>query len=88
MIWRFRPLIRGFFFYGSCGQCIDEISGGFPSPYSGILFLSYVRVEYVYMYFTSFRPLIRGFFFYKEHAKSTVKCLIRFRPLIRGFFFY
>ena len=38
----FRPLIRGFFFYVlKCVQHYSEENKAFPSPYSGILFLSY-----------------------------------------------
>ena len=38
---RFRPLIRGFFFYVlKCVQHYSEENKAFPSPYSGILFLS------------------------------------------------
>ena len=37
----FRPLIRGFFFYVlKCVQHYSEENKAFPSPYSGILFLS------------------------------------------------
>ena len=64
---RFRPLIRGFFFYSFLS--IDSstcTSGLFPSPHSGILFLSYPRWDLSQIYKDSFRPLIRGFFFYNQ----------------------
>ena len=42
---RFRPLIRGFFFYVlKCVQHYSEENKAFPSPYSGILFLSDVAI--------------------------------------------
>ena len=37
---RFRPLIRGFFFYCMIRETILSIPSSFPSPHSGILFLS------------------------------------------------
>ncbi len=36
----FRPLIRGFFFYLNRPVINNEDLNGFPSPHSGILFLS------------------------------------------------
>ena len=37
---RFRPLIRGFFFYSMCTCILQKRRLLFPSPHSGILFLS------------------------------------------------
>ena len=63
----FRPLIRGFFFYFcAVRDTMDEWREyTFPSPHSGILFLSKEEEYEVANEFMSFRPLIRGFFFYK-----------------------
>ena len=36
----FRPLIRGFFFYVTIRSLFIRTIAGFPSPHSGILFLS------------------------------------------------
>ena len=44
----------------------------FPSPHSGILFLSYPRWDLSQIYKDSFRPLIRGFFFYVGNVPSLV----------------
>ena len=85
----FRPLIWGFFFYKNNIFFYEDLKGEFPSPHSGILFLSAFDGEVVISPYFSFRPLIRGFFFYirTSHRISSGwrKC---FRPLIRGFFFY
>ena len=60
----------------------------FPSPHSGILFLSKLRLALVGPS-GGFRPLIRGFFFYSMEMKlKDVEVEGGFRPLIRGFFFY
>ena len=44
---RFRPLIRGFFFYRIyTPRRINKQSWRFPSPHSGILFLFYITHVY------------------------------------------
>ena len=43
----------------------------FPSPHSGILFLSAFDGELTISPYFGFRPLIRGFFFYSKLAKSS-----------------
>ena len=61
----------------------------FPSPHSGILFLSettHVSIHNAWEF--SFRPLIRGFFFYRCRSAILHGGRVRFSPLIRGFFFY
>ena len=60
----FRPLIWGFFFYKNNIFFYEDLKGEFPSPHSGILFLSAFDGEVVISPYFSFRPLIRGFFFY------------------------
>ena len=60
----------------------------FPSPYSGILFLSERKVILCYQNSNCFRPLIRGFFFYGYEMYELSGNRYSFRPLIRGFFFY
>ena len=60
---RFRPLIRGFFFYDSKKERDAWVDKQFPSPHSGILFLLKELIKDVEDA-RSFRPLIRGFFFY------------------------
>ena len=62
---RFRPLIRGFFFY-EMAALVNYVKNliWFPSPHSGILFLCLNGNAYTFYAFDSFRPLIRGFFFY------------------------
>ena len=84
----FRPLIRGFFFYGVKLEAIGQVELVFPSPHSGILFLSDFGYWRKALSRLCFRPLIRGFFFYLVTFimhESYRQC---FRPLIRGFFFY
>ena len=62
----------------------------FPSPHSGILFLSGTDIPAAESRTQSFRPLIRGFFFYDtdDNHECGYKFKHGFRPLIRGFFFY
>ena len=73
--------------FGSCGT--GESALWFPSPHSGILFLSVSEYRTSLNPSSCFRPLIRGFFFYKARVNYERDIYItRFRPLIRGFFFY
>ena len=44
---RFRPLIRGFFFYKSNYSAIAQMTDAFPSPHSGILFLLASDNDYI-----------------------------------------
>ena len=85
----FRPLIRGFFFYVlKCVQHYSEENKAFPSPYSGILFLSgCIPKKPKWAKYVSVPSFGDSFFIgcircqQFHHNKS-------FRPLIRGFFFY
>ena len=73
----FRPLIRGFFFYKNNIFFYEDLKGEFPSPHSGILFLSAFDGEVVISPYFSFRPLIRGFFFYGQTRRYTLDNLRR-----------
>ena len=88
----FRPLIRGFFFYGLNRPTInnEDINGTFPSPHSGILFLLNVYFVPSVMKWTAVSvPSFGDSFFMRITAVGTYPTsLIGFRPLIRGFFFY
>ena len=68
---------------------IERFTKRFPSPHSGILFLSDRKYLINDMWDPlGFRPLIRGFFFYNTQKKHCFPHCTSFRPLIRGFFFY
>ena len=58
------PSFGDSFFIIDSKSRITESHGLFPSPHSGILFLSAVILEESAEEKESFRPLIRGFFFY------------------------
>ena len=73
----FRPLIWGFFFYKNNIFFYEDLKGEFPSPHSGILFLSAFDGEVVISPYFSFRPLIRGFFFYGQTRRYTLDNLRR-----------
>ena len=65
----FRPLIRGFFFYWQWLIAIVINVIVFPSPHSGILFLYWFPpLLLCSMVMAGFRPLIRGFFFYMHES--------------------
>ena len=85
---RFRPLIRGFFFYPNATALTPFSKSLFPSPHSGILFLCPVinNEDLNGTVFPSPHSGILFLFF----ISSLVAALISsgFRPLIRGFFFY
>ena len=49
---------------------------GFPSPHSGILFLSERKVILCYQNSNCFRPLIRGFFFYNSSKLEKAVCFL------------
>ena len=67
----FRPLIRGFFFYTYLIKAVAVVNGSeFPSPHSGILFLSPITAVDTTSHSWYFRPLIRGFFFYSTGGST------------------
>ena len=113
---RFRPLIRGFFFYlwDICGEIATD-KEEFPSPHSGILFLcaeekerkrlinaavsvpsfgdsffiKYEEMRLLDTIATWFPSPHSGILFLSVRAQGQKEhCLRGFRPLIRGFFFY
>ena len=86
---RFRPLIRGFFFYDIYITHVCNCVRVFPSPHSGILFLSQAdyaelcsRIDEVSV------PSFGDSFFIRGLSTLPLSCSTGFRPLIRGFFFY
>ena len=61
----------------------------FPSPHSGILFLSVEYPNYKDMTADEFPSPHSGILFLSvQQRQQTVESGLRFRPLIRGFFFY
>ena len=58
------PSFGDSFFIKKPGQKVLSITGVFPSPHSGILFLSHRTAAQSAAEQYGFRPLIRGFFFY------------------------
>ena len=63
------PSFGDSFFMVKKNESNDRRKRRFPSPHSGILFLSYPRWDLSQIYKDSFRPLIRGFFFYNSRLK-------------------
>ena len=59
------PSFGDSFFIKKPGQKVLSITGVFPSPHSGILFLSHRTAAQSAAEQYGFRPLIRGFFFYR-----------------------
>ena len=61
---RFRPLIRGFFFYSLRMIVYRKMSEkGFRPLIRGFFFYNKNGINFTHL-ITCFRPLIRGFFFY------------------------
>ena len=86
---RFRPLIRGFFFYFNTKLNLEESPEEVSVPSFGDSFFINSILQDVWVYTPCFRPLIRGFFFYyRKMSEKELADYSGFRPLIRGFFFY
>ena len=83
---RFRPLIRGFFFYTEAKRKASRGQFLFPSPHSGILFLLLTwHSRNLQVSAPSFGDSFFMIFKLRSNRYGVGSC---FRPLIRGFFFY
>ena len=74
------PSFGDSFFIKKPGQKVLSITGVFPSPHSGILFLSHRTAAQSAAEQYGFRPLIRGFFFYFEEIREATKALMKKFP--------